>query len=237
MNKIIKTDKRKNLNEHERAIFTHLLNVIIEKKSPEAPFVVGINGIDGSGKTSTASKFAGFLEDETQEVQLIHIDDFHNPKSLRYAEEAPEPEKYFHQSFNLQTVIDELLTPLRTEKQLQKTLKLLNLETDQFDLERTYSITPESIVIFEGVFLFRSDLLPFLDYRILVDIPFEESKKRAVLRAPHLTEDDLASYDRKYIPAQKQYFETCQPHKVADLVIDNTDFKIPRIKITSQSWN
>ncbi len=227
-----KPETLKIINEHERSIFARILNDVLERKSHEVPFVVGINGIDGSGKTSIASKFAGFLEDQARSVQVLHIDDFHNPKAIRYAGDKPEPAKYFHQSFNLQALIDEVFVPLKTRKQLQKTLSLLDLETDQFDLERTYSIIPETIVVFEGVFLFRPELLPFLDYKVLVDIPFEESKKRAVLRSPHLTEADLASYDRKYIPAQRQYFEDCRPHEVVDLVIDNMDFKFPKIKPT-----
>ena len=219
-------------NEHERAIFAHMLGAILERKLPEAPFIVGINGIDGSGKTSVASKFTGFVGDQGQSLQTIHIDDFHNPKAIRYAGDRPEPEKYFHQSFNLQALIDGVLTPIRQGGGLQKIFSLLNLETDQFDLERTYAVTPDTIVVFEGVFLFRPELLPFLDYRVLVDIPFETSKERAVLRSPDLTEDDLASYDRKYLPAQRQYFEACRPHEVADLVIDNLDFQTPKIKTT-----
>ncbi len=217
------------INEHERAIFAHILGAVLEQKSPEVPFVVGINGIDGSGKTSIASKFTSFLDDQGQSVQAIHIDDFHNPKAIRYAGDRPEPEKYFHQSFNLQALIDGVLAPIRQSMGLQRTLSLLDLETDQFDLERTYAITPDTIVVFEGVFLFRPELLPFLDYRVLVDIPFEASKERAVLRSPHLTADDLVAYDQKYLPAQRQYFEACRPHEVADLVIDNASFQVPKI--------
>ncbi len=52
------------INEHERVIFAQLLRAILERKSPDIPFIVGINGIDGSGKTSIASKFAEFLRDQ-----------------------------------------------------------------------------------------------------------------------------------------------------------------------------
>jgi len=42
-------------------------------------------------------------------------------------------------------------------------------------------------------------------------------------------EDVIERYKRKYIPIQKKYFEECEPREKADLVIDNNDFKEPKL--------
>jgi uridine kinase len=79
----------------------------------------------------------------------------------------------------------------------------------------------------EGVFLFRKELAPYIDYKIYLDIPFEESKRRAITRDPAAT---IVKYDEKYMPAQQKYIRQYAPALVADMVIDNTDWRRPLIR-------
>jgi tRNA A37 threonylcarbamoyladenosine biosynthesis protein TsaE len=43
------------------SLFAEILNEINQRKSPAKAFVVGINGIDASGKTVFAKNFAEYL--------------------------------------------------------------------------------------------------------------------------------------------------------------------------------
>jgi hypothetical protein len=60
-----------------------------------------------------------------------------------------------------------------------------------------------------------------------MDIPFKESKKRAIARD---SEEVVDKYDGKYLPAQAKHLEEYPPSQVADIVINNTNWEYPTIK-------
>lgn len=64
-------------------IYQEILSRVARRRR-QAPFVIGINGIDGSGKTEFSRGLSRFLVDHGCRVQVVHVDDFHNPKSVRY---------------------------------------------------------------------------------------------------------------------------------------------------------
>jgi uridine kinase len=87
------------------------------------------------------------------------------------------------------------------------------------------------IMVFEGVFICRRELSPYLDYRIFLEIPFEVSKRRAAARdIPIYSEEILERYDRKYWPAQRRYLEEYPPLQTADMIVDNLNWECPVIK-------
>ncbi len=206
-------------------VFERITGEIDRKKSAERPFVVGITGIDTSGKTMFTKALAGYLAARNRKVQVINLDDFHNPRDIRYAGEN-QADNYYHQSFNIQSIIENLLLPIHRKGEHSVTLKLLDLNTDRFETDREYSFEPDTIVLFEGVFLFRIELAEYIDLKISLEIPFDESKKRAVSRDPEAV---LSKYDTKYLPAQAKYLEEYPPLDVADITIDNTDWELPSV--------
>jgi len=210
-------------------IFERILNDINKKKRKDKAFVIGINGIDGSGKTKFAEPLEKFLISRNYETQAIHLDDFHNPRALRYAGEN-QADNYYNRSFNVNLIVEKLLSPLRRNITFATRLTVLDWRTDKYDVQREFSFNQNSIVIFEGVFLFRKELSPYIDYKIFLDIPFEESRRRAPMRDADLSEAELKKYESKYLPAQKKYMEEYPPNNVADMVIDNTDWEQPHIK-------
>lgn len=115
----------------------------------------------------------------------------------------------------------------RKKRRISTRLTLLNLKTDRFETIKKYTIKPDTIVIFEGVFLFREELVPFIDYKVYLDIPFEESKRRAHFRDRTET---ISKYDEKYLPAQAKYIWECSPASTADIVIDNTNWDHPKMR-------
>ena len=65
--------------------------------------------------------------------------------------------------------------------------------------------------------------------KIFLDIPFEESKKRAKARD---MEEVIAKYEVKYLPAQGKYLKEYPPQDTADMIIDNTDWGHPVINFS-----
>jgi phosphoglycolate phosphatase-like HAD superfamily hydrolase/uridine kinase len=207
-------------------IFEKISSATCEKKQKDKAFVIGIDGIDGSGKTTFAEALETYLKLKDVPTQLIHLDDFHNPEAIRYAG-TDQPDNYYNKSFNIGLIIDKLLAPIQKKQPVSLKLKTLDWQTDKYDNERKYIIKPNTMVIFEGVFLFRKELASYIDLKVFLDIPFEESKKRATVRDPQA---NVARYDKKYLPAQAKYLKEYPPSKVVDIVIDNTNYEYPKLK-------
>ncbi len=206
-------------------VFEKILAEIRKRKDEDKPFVVGITGIDGAGKTSFADAFEKYLLSGNYQTQMIHLDDFHNPRAVRYAGDN-QAENYYQRSFNLDEIINKLLKPLRQKSGYSSRLPVLNLETDKYEIEKEYDFSPDTIVIIEGVFLLREDLSPYIDYKVFLEIPFEESTRRAKVRDPQAV---IEKYKIKYLPAQRKYLALYPPNTHADAIIDNTDWEYPSI--------
>lgn len=216
------------MNEKLKGIFENIRDKIAERRK-NVPFIVGINGIDSSGKTEFSKSLKNYLVSQGMKVELIHIDEFHNPKSIRYSG-VDEAENYYNKSFNLDLIKNNILNPIVENKNLKGKIKTLNLMSDAYDMERSFDIDEETVVLFEGVFIYREELNGYFDYRILIKVPFEESRRRGEIRdVPLYGMDVLRKYDEKYLPAQKKYFEEIDPENISDLVIDNSDWNNPKI--------
>lgn len=207
-------------------IFEKITFEINLRKQADRPFVISINGIDCSGKSVFAASLQKYLGSKDYQTQLISLDDFHNPKAVRYAG-TDQAENYFNRSFDIQTIIQKLLIPLHENGEHAVTLKLLDLQTDKYTVTRKYSFNRNTIALLEGVFLFRKELAPYIDYKIFLEIPFEASWKRAAARD---SADVYDKYAKKYLPAQEKYLQEYPPQIMADIIIDNTNYEFPVIK-------
>ncbi|MBN2392266.1 MAG: hypothetical protein JXR84_16175 [Anaerolineae bacterium] len=210
------------------ALFSIIARRLDEYSQPRAQ-IVGINGVDTAGKTCFAQDFAVFLQTQGRDAILIHGDDFHNPRAIR--RQGTDPVRgYIDHAFNLRFLERELLAPARCGEVLDKTLALIDLDTDMSNAIRRYTIHRNTVVLVEGVLLFRPPIDAYFDLRIFLHIPFNEVLRRAAARdVPHYGDDYLERYEFRYIPAQQWYLETHQPHIRSDFVVDNTDYVNPRL--------
>ncbi len=190
--------------------------------------IVGINGVDTSGKTQFAGALAQHLTAQGRHVALIHSDDFHNPRAVR--NQGDPVQGYIAHAFNLSLIHDELLAPARRGESVNKTLDLLDLDSDAFSNTQHYTIRPDSIVLVEGVLLFRPPLDDAFDLRLFLHVPFDEVLRRVELRdVPRYGPGIVERYHQRYIPAQQWYLETHRPRERADFVIDNSDWQNPAL--------
>ena len=186
-----------------------------------------LTATDGSGKTKFAEALEQFLTARDYRTQLINLDDFHNPKVYRYSGEN-QIENYYNKSFNIETIINKLLIPLNQKRIFSTRLTMLDWKTDKYEIEKEFSFHKNTIVIFEGVFLFRKELSPYIDYKIFIEIPFDESLQRAKTRD---SEEVFKKYNEKYLPAQRRYLDEYPPTKIADMIINNSSWEYPKVKL------
>lgn len=209
---------------------------ILNQKISHKPLLVGINGIDGSGKTSIARNVTEYLSDIGKSVITVSIDDFHNPKEKRYTRGSDSPEGYYYDSMNFEEFKNKLLEPIK--KALEFPVKV---HSKIFDLHSNKpqnienSVSEDSIVIIEGVFLFKPDMIDFFDIKIFIDAERKVIIERMIVRdlASDATSLEIDSYrtriKQKYMAGQDIYLSESDPKNKADIVIDNNDYKNPII--------
>lgn len=196
------------------------------------PLRVAIDGIDAAGKTSLANELVVPLAFLGRDVIWASIDAFHNPHDLRYQQGKDSPEGYFFDAFNHEALIASLLKPLGPDGNLDYIPGVFNFQSDTQANLPTFHAQKDAILIFDGVFLLRPELIDYWDFSIFVAIDFDVSVERAAQRDQYLfgsAEAVRKRYWKRYVPGQRIYLETCQPKKHADIVIDNNDFMHPRM--------
>ncbi len=122
------------------------------------PLRVGIDGVDASGKTTFANELIEPLEKLGRHVIRASIDSFHNPRKTRYQRGKDSPEGYFYDSFNYVAAKTMLLKPLGPDSNRQYQTAHFDFRTDSIIHSPKYHALPNSILIFDGVFLLRTEL-------------------------------------------------------------------------------
>lgn len=209
-------------------VITRLSALISQSRPPEGPMVVGITGMDASGKSTMATLLAEELKRSGLSVEIVRVDDFHQARADRHPSEIPEPEQYFEHGFDFERLRNEVLKPIRDEGTLEASLICLDLLEDTWTVERKYSVSSDTVVLLEGVFLFRPDIAHFLDLIIFLDVDETTVLDRVRQRdiSVHGVEI-MKKYESKYLPAQRAYLGEYPPERNADVIIDVNDWENP----------
>lgn len=215
----------KNINK----LFAKVTDQIIDKKQENQPLIVGINGVDTSGKTIFTNELKRYISKMGFKVQTILMDDFHNQAKIRSQGSDPIT-SYIDNAFNLVRIESELLKPIKEDKTVDKELTLLDVEVDKYTNKKRYIVDKDTIVLIEGVLLYRQPIDKYFDLRIFIDISFDEVLKRAQKRDAALFGEAVAArYMGKYIPIQKLYIKNNNPKDKSDIIINNEDYLNPKI--------
>jgi uridine kinase len=219
--------------QNQDQIYHQVASALLRFKPSGKPLLVGINGVDGSGKTTLAHHLSKTL---APNARIIHIDHFQNSKEIRYARGEYSSEGYYKDSFNIQALTTRSLIPIQkaTSFPLRVLSKHFDLETNTED-PQSLEIDAHHIVLCEGVFLFRPELSSFFDVKIFVDCDFETTLARMIKRdsasplCPTEARKITQRFNTKYKPAQMRYLEQIRPKEKANIVIDNRDFTAPKL--------
>lgn len=191
---------------------------------------VGIDGVDGAGKTSFADTLAEVLASRGRQVVRASIDDFHHPAVVRYRLGRHSPDGFFLDSFDYAGLRDALLDPLSPGGSGAYHEAIFDYVSDERVYAPARQASPDAILVFDGVFLHCPELRRYWDQSVFLDAAFEISIPRIILRDPRLgSPDPAAPTNRRYVEGQRRYLKECSPRTAAGILIDNNDFTAPRI--------
>ncbi len=214
-------------------VVSRLATHITEAANANArPVVVGINGVDTSGKTEFTRTLADLLAAANFPHTLVHTDDFMNNKADRH-KGGDEVQNYYDYAIDFGCIRDKILVPARAGR-LPSMKRFLHCHParDDYMLAHTYEFYPSpSAILAEGVFLFRPGLAELFDIKIFLDIPLTKVLERARKRDLEWGgEAVMTKYEKKYIPTQRVYLALAQPAIKADFTIDMSDTSLPLVR-------
>jgi uridine kinase len=189
---------------------------------------VAVDGVDGAGKTTFADELANKLQVLGRSVIRASVDDFHNPKAIRYSRGHNSPQGYFRDSFDYPKLKSLLLDPLSLNGTGLCQLRWFDYRIDECIPASQVKAEPNSVLVFDGVFLHRDELTSYWDYSVFLQVPFTVSYQRMATRDGGSADPD-ATENRRYLKGQKIYLAHCQPVSKATLVVDNESIEAPFI--------
>ena len=195
---------------------------------PDGFVRVGVDGVDGSGKTTFADALADHLRRNAREVVRIRADDFLNPRAIRHRRGRDSPEGFFHDSYDVARLRLDVLDPFSPRGSGRYRESALDLVADLPHDPPWRQAEAGSVLVIDGMFLHREELAGTWDLSILLDVPFTEAARRMSVRDGTHPDPEHPSM-RRYVEGQRLYFRTCDPRARADVVVDNTDVDDPRV--------
>lgn len=202
----------------------------IESVTTAHPVRVAIDGRPAAGKTTLADELAAVLRARGRDVIRAAIEGFLLPRSVRYRRGEDSPEGCYHDSFDFDALHRVLLDPLGPDGDRTFQQAVYDRDTDTALSPPVTTATTDAVLLFDGVFLLRPELIDRWDMRIFVSATFEETLARARIR-------DLAwlgstarveqRFRNRYLPSQQHYFDTVRPTDLADIVVHNDEPERP----------
>lgn len=189
--------------------------------------LVAFDGPDAAGKTTLAREVADLL---ARPAVCASVDGWHHPRQVRLRRGSESPEGYYMDSFDLDALVGDLLTPFHRGASY--------VPTSQFDhradmlVRADQHVAKRAALLFDGVFLLRQELVSRWDLRVYVHVPEEITLSRALVRDLDLFGSEAAvrhRYERRYLPGQAFYRDRASPREAADVVLDNSDWRDPLI--------
>ncbi|KXJ98770.1 MAG: Uridine kinase [Parcubacteria bacterium OLB19] len=211
-------------------IFDRMVDGILNISSNKA-IIVAIDGVDASGKTNFAKKLYKSLRLKHSDVLLASVDDFHNQRLVRYAKGVNSPEGFYFDSFNYSKLKDLLLDPFKNNRKFVQ-LKYFDCDSDKEVFVKKTRISPSTILIVEGIFLHRPNLIKYWDYSFFLKVDFDVALERNINRETDKfrignIDKIISRYRTRYQPGQQLYIKDSRPEEKSDIVIDNSNYTLP----------
>lgn len=193
------------------------------------PVRVAVDGPPAAGKTTLADELAVVLRAQSRDVIRATIDGFLFPRARRYRRGEYSAEGCYFETHDCAALNRVLLDPLGPGGDRRFQHAVYDRWTETALSPPVTTAAADAVLLFDGVFLMRPELIDRWDLRIFVSTGFAETVDRAMLREQEVM--SAAEVERRwrdrYIPSQQFYFATVRPTDLADIVVYNDDLRRP----------
>ncbi|BCB02526.1 uridine kinase [Bacillus sp. KH172YL63] len=175
-------------------------------------FILGIDGLSRSGKTTLVNELKTALTKEALPFRIFHIDDHIVERARRYGTGHEEWYEYYQLQWDTEWLRGNFFDGLKDRDELH--LPYYNSESDTQQFKRI-TLPKKCVVIVEGVFLQRKEWKEYFDTIIYLDCP----REKRYARESESTQQNLWKFENRYWKAEDHYVKTCDPIGRADFVI------------------
>ncbi|WP_231939744.1 nucleoside/nucleotide kinase family protein [Brevibacterium siliguriense] len=196
---------------------------------------MALDGVDGAGKTTIARELVDLAEENAgnswtapaRPVASVGIDGFHHPRAVRHAD-GTGPETFYRSSYDYNAFLESVVGPFRRGEAIIPSS--WDVDAD-LPVESQPRILPsDCVLLVEGIFLHRPELVDLWDASVWIEVPFEVSVPRGNERFPgRFDADPEDRSNRRYVGGQRLYFAEASPCEKATWVLDNRDLERPAL--------
>ncbi|MFI5836151.1 AAA family ATPase [Micromonospora sp. NPDC051300] len=201
----------------------------VERVTAGHPTRVAVDGPPAAGKTTLADELAGVLRARGRHVVRATVDDFLVPRERRYRRGEFSAEGCYLDAHDHGALNRLLLDPLGPggDRRFRPAVH---------DDAETRTAPVDAVLVFDGVFLLRPELVDRWELRVLVSVALDRLVARAVVRERRVSSraDVERRWRERYLPAQRLYAATDRPVESADVVVRNDEPRRPAWEIRAR---
>jgi uridine kinase len=189
--------------------------------SPHRTLLVGISGIDGSGKGYITRHLEKQLREARWNIAVIAADDWHNLPNICIGSRNPV-EHFYEHALRLGDMFEQLVVPLCEQGSVDIVADCANAKATVYR-KRRYNFRGIDIVLLEGIFLFKPAYRDHFNLKIWIDCSFATALQRAIVRAQEglSPAETKRAFETIYFPAQQLHLERDQPNEHTDVIFHN----------------
>jgi uridine kinase len=152
---------------------------------------------------------------------IVNVDGWLNLPEKRFDQSAPA-KNFYENAIRFDEFFKRLVLPLRDRRSLYLVAEFVE-ETASHYRKHTYDFKDVSVVLVEGIFLFKPQYRNYFDLTIWIDCSFATALARAINRAQEglSPANTILAYDTIYFPAQRIHLAHDNPREHADMIFEN----------------
>ncbi|MGP4067458.1 kinase [Halobacillus sp. B29] len=191
----------------------HELFDIIPSFSSHQLYIIGVDGLSRSGKTTFVNQLDRKLSKKGIDSCTIHMDNHIVTKNERYHTGFEDWYEYYQLQWEVEWLRDHLFEKVRGGSHL--TLPFYNNESDEREY-RKVNLPYEGVIFIEGVFLQRKEWRPYFNHLIFLDCP----RNRRFAREDPSARKNKEKFRNRYWKAEDYYLRNIKPHKSANYIVN-----------------
>src|SRR5881392_3641819 len=183
--------------------------------------LIGISGIDGSGKGFITTQLNQRLRDLGWSVAVVHADDWLNLPDVCVNRDNPA-EHFYDNALRLEEMFEQLILPLRNERRVDVVADCGDAKAVAYR-KHHYVFRNIDILLLEGIFLFKPAYRHQFDLAVWIDCSFETALQRAIARGQEglPAAETKKAFETIYFRAQQIHLTRDHPRETADIVFPN----------------